>query len=57
VACGVIPKLMSASAPPTLPVTGGAASSLMAAGAGVLGFCALSAGLLLRQRSQPRRRF
>ncbi|MFB0537022.1 MAG: hypothetical protein ACETWR_18835 [Anaerolineae bacterium] len=57
VACGVIPMLTSASAPPTLPVTGGAAFSLMAATAGVLGLCALSAGLFLRQRSQPRRRF
>jgi hypothetical protein len=57
VACGVIPVLTSASAPPTLPVTGGAAFPLMAATAGVLGLCALSAGLFLRQRSQPRRRF
>jgi hypothetical protein len=57
VACGVIPKLTSASAPPTLPVTGGVAFSLMAATAVVLGFCTLSAGLLLRRRSQPRRRF
>jgi len=51
VACGVIPKLESASAPPALPVTGGAAFSLMAATAAILGFCALSAGLFLRQRS------
>lgn len=57
VACGVIPKLTSALAPPTLPVTGGAAFSLMAATAGVLGLYALSAGLFLLQRSQPRRRF
>jgi hypothetical protein len=57
VACGVIPKLTSASVPPTLPVSSGTAFSLIAAAAGVLGFCALSAGLLLRQRSQPRRRF
>jgi len=49
VACGVIPRLTSASAPPTLPVTGGAAFSLMAATAGVLGLCALSAGLFLLQ--------
>jgi hypothetical protein len=49
VACGVIPKLTSASAPPTLPVTGGAAFSLMTATAGVLGSCALSAGLFLLQ--------
>jgi hypothetical protein len=58
VACGVIPKLTSASVPPTLPVTGGAAISLKAAIAGVLGLCALSVDLFLRQRShQPRRRF
>jgi hypothetical protein len=57
VACGVIPRLTSASAPPTLPVTSSAAFSLMAATAGVLGLCALSAGLFRRQRSQPRRRF
>jgi hypothetical protein len=57
VACGVIPKLTPASAPPTLPVTGGAAFWSMAATAGVLGFCALSAGLFLRQRNQPWRRF
>jgi LPXTG-motif cell wall-anchored protein len=50
VACGVIPKL----APATLPATGGAASSATAALAGVLGLCALSAGLLLRRRSQTR---
>jgi hypothetical protein len=49
VACGVIPRLASASAPPALPVTGGAACSLMAAAAGVLGLCALSAGLFLLQ--------
>jgi hypothetical protein len=56
VACGVIPKLASASAPPSLPVTGSAAFSLIAATAGVLGFCALSAGLFLRRRSRPARR-
>ena len=53
VACGVIPKL----APSNLPVTGGVAISSMAALAGVLGLCVLSAGLFLRQRGQPRRRF
>jgi hypothetical protein len=53
VACGVIPKLTSASASPaSLPGTGGAASWLLAAGAGVLGLCALSAGLSLRRRSR-----
>jgi hypothetical protein len=57
VACGVIPKLASASAPPTLPVVGSAAFSLIAAIAGVLGFCAFSAGLFLRRRSRPARRF
>ena len=57
VACGVIPRLTSASARPKLPVTGGTALRFVAATAGVLGFCALSAGLFLRQRSQPRRRF
>jgi LPXTG-motif cell wall-anchored protein len=54
VACGVIPKLASAAAPPTLPATGGAASPLMAAMAGILGLCALSAGMFLRRRSQTR---
>jgi hypothetical protein len=49
VACGVIPRLTSVPAPPALPVTGGAAFSLMAAAAGVLGLCALSAGLFLQQ--------
>ena len=53
VACGVIPKLASAPVPSMLPATGGAASSLMAAMAGILGFCALSAGLFLRRRGQP----
>ena len=53
VACGVIPRLTSASAPSTLPVAGGAASPLMPAIAGVLGLCALSAGLFLWQRSRP----
>ena len=53
VACGVIPKLTSASALPTLPLTGGVAFSPTAATAGVLGFCALSAGLFLRQYPAP----
>jgi hypothetical protein len=53
VACGVIPKL--ASAPPALPATGGAAFPLIAATAVILGLCALSAGLFLRQRGQYRR--
>ena len=57
VACGVIPKLTSASASPTLPVTGGAALWLLAAIVGVLGLCALSAGLFLRRRSRPLCRF
>ena len=52
IACGVIPKLASASAPPTLPVSGGAAFSLMAAVAGILGLCSLSAGLFLQQRNR-----
>jgi hypothetical protein len=57
VACGVIPKLASDSASPaSLPGTGGATSSLLAAGAGVLGLCTLSAGLSLRRRSRPVRR-
>lgn len=56
VACGVIPKLTSASAPSTPPVTGGQAFSPMAGIAGMLGLCALVAGLSLRQRSQSRRR-
>jgi hypothetical protein len=49
VACGVIPKPTSAAAPPTLPATGGAAFSLVGAIASVLGLCALSVGLFLRQ--------
>jgi len=53
VACGVIPTL----APSGLPVTGGVAPSLIVALAGVLGLCALSAGLFLRQRGQTQRRF
>jgi hypothetical protein len=57
VACGVIPRLASVLAPPALPGTGGAPFSHQAVTAGVLGFCALSAGLLLRQRGRPRRRF
>ena len=50
VACGLIPKLASASTPPALPATGGAAFPLAAALAGILGLCTLSAGLFLRQR-------
>lgn len=57
VACGVIPKLASASAPPILPVTGGPAISLVATPTGILGLCAFFAGLLLWYRSRPRRRF
>lgn len=56
VACGVIPKLTSASTPQTLPMTDGAAFSPIAATAGILGFCALSAGLFLRRRGQSRHR-
>ena len=48
----MIPNLASASAPPMLPATGGAAFLLMAVAAGVLGLCALSAGLFLRQRGE-----
>ncbi len=57
VACGVIPKLASAAAPATLPATGDATFSifpLTAAITGVLGVCALSAGLFLRRRRQTR---
>jgi hypothetical protein len=54
VACGVIPKLASASAPPTLPATGDAAFPLIAATVVILGLCALSAGLFSRQRGQYR---
>ena len=57
VACGVIPMLTSASTSSTLPVTGGAAPWLMAATASGLGLCALLAGLFLRRRSRPLRRF
>jgi hypothetical protein len=57
VACGVIPTLTTASAPPALPGTGGAPFSRLAVTAGALGFCVLAAGLFLRKRSQPRRRF
>jgi hypothetical protein len=57
VACGVIPMLTSDSTPPTLPGTGGAVPWLMAATAGVLGLCALSAGLFLQRRSRALRRF
>ncbi len=55
VACGMIPELASASTPPSsLPVTGRAASSVTAVGAGLLGLCALSAGLFLRRGSRAR---
>jgi len=55
VACGVIPELASASAPPSsLPVTGRAAYSVMVVGTGLLGLCALSAGLFLRRGSRAR---
>ncbi len=55
VACGVIPKLASASNPPSsLPVTGCAAFLVMAVGVGLLGLCASSAGLYLRRRSLAR---
>jgi LPXTG-motif cell wall-anchored protein len=58
VACGVIPAPVSATlAPGTLPATGGVASWFMAGGAGVLGLCALSAGLFLSRRSRPAGRF
>ena len=50
VACGVIPELASAS--PTLPMSGTAAFSLVAAIAALLGLCALSLGLFLRQRNR-----
>ena len=49
VACGVIPALTSASTPPALPATGGTAIWLMPATVGLLGLCALSAGLFLRR--------
>lgn len=57
VACGLIPRLPSGSPPPALPLTGGVALPFMAVPAGILGCCALSAGLFLRQRCRPRRRF
>jgi hypothetical protein len=58
VACGMIPRPTSASAPPTmLPVTGSAGFPFVAATAGVLGLCALSAGLFLRRGRHRRRRF
>jgi len=47
VACGVIPKLASGSAPPTLPVTGGPVSSRMAVIVVILGLSAFFAGLIL----------
>lgn len=48
VACGTIPVLTPASAPATLPATGGTAFPPMAAMVGILGLCALSAGLSVR---------
>jgi hypothetical protein len=55
VACGVIPKLASASSPPSsLPVTGRAVSLVAAVSVGLLGLCALSGGLFLRRRSLAR---
>jgi len=58
VACGVIPALASAAAPPeSLPATGAVVPSFLAAGAGILGLCALSGGLFLRRRSRPQSRF
>jgi LPXTG-motif cell wall-anchored protein len=57
VACGVIPKLASASVPPALPATGSATPWLTAASVSILGLCALSAGIFLRQRSRPVSRF
>lgn len=57
VACGVIPALASAPAPATLPATGAAALSGWVVTAGILGLCALAAGLLLQRRSRPRPRF
>jgi len=47
VACGVIPKLASASAPPTLPVTGGPVFSYWSIIVVILGLCIFFAGLLL----------
>jgi hypothetical protein len=60
VACGVIPAPVSATpAPGTLPATGGAAKLALgvALAAGLLGLCALSAGLFLRRRRRPAGRF
>jgi len=55
VACGVIPKLASASTPPSsLPVTGRAPSLVTVGGVGLLGLCALSGGLFLRRPSLVR---
>ena len=55
VACGVIPKLASASSPPSsLPVTGRALSLVTAVSVGLLGLCVLSGGLFLRRRSLAR---
>lgn len=57
VACGVIPKLASSSAPPTLPVTGGLASSRLAVTMGVIGLCAFLIGLLIWEHGRSPRRF
>jgi LPXTG-motif cell wall-anchored protein len=57
VACGVIPTLSSAPTAPVLPETGAARFPLAAAGVGVLGLGALSAGLYLwRRRRRGRAR-
>lgn len=52
VACGVITKPTSASAPPALPASGGAAFPFVAALEGVLLLCAVLAGLCLWHRSR-----
>ena len=54
VACGVIPKLASASTPPALPATGGVAGSFTAATVSILGLCLLALGLLLGRRRSLR---
>lgn len=57
VACGVIPKPTSDSAPPAaLPTTGRPAPLPAAMCMGILGLGALTAGLLLRRPAQPPRR-
>jgi hypothetical protein len=55
VACGVIPKLASASTPPALPATGGVAGLFTAAIVTILGLCFLSLGLFLGRRQAIRR--